>query len=165
MTVIPNRMFYKANIGSMEIPSSVTKIEQNAFSDSAGITSLVIPASVTTVEEAAFQHMKNLTTVTLEGNTPVQGYAFRGCAALRTVNLNGDDVTFIPSTLNGRNSCWFCNGESGNPGTSNITFNVVNDTVAERVKVAMGAECPADVTKSTIKIYVNGSAYYIGTKQ
>lgn len=72
---------------------------------------------------------------------------------------------FIASTLSGKNSCWFCNGESNNPGTSNITFNVANNTVAERVKVAMGAECPTDVTKSTVKIYADGAEYYIGTKQ
>ena len=139
-TVIPNRMFYRANIDSVVIPSTVTVVEQNAFAETAGVTELVIPASVQTVEEAAFQHMKNLTTVTFEGNTAIQGYAFRGCKELRTVYLKGDDTTFIVSTLNGRDNCWFCNGESNNPNTSNITFYVQNDTVATRVKTAMGAE-------------------------
>ncbi len=152
-TTIPNRLFYKANIGSVEIPSSITVIEENAFAQASNVTSLIIPASVTTVEEAAFQHMTNLTTVTFEGNTAIQGYAFRGCANLRTVNLNGDDVTFIASTLNGRNSCWFCNGESNNPNTSNITFNVINDTVAARVKTAMGAE---KFGEGFNRIFING---------
>jgi hypothetical protein len=35
---------------------------------------------------------------------------------------------------------WFCNGESNNPNTSDITFYVKNATVAARVKTAMGAE-------------------------
>ena len=138
-TVIPNRLFYRANIKNVEIPESVTIVEENAFSGATTET-LVIPASVTTVEEAAFQDMNSLTTVTFEGNTAIQGYAFRGCDILKTVYLYGDDVTFIPSTLNGRNSCWFCNGESNNPNTSDIDFYVMNDTVAQRVKTAMGAE-------------------------
>ena len=147
-TVIPNRTFYKANIGSVVIPDSVTVIEQNAFA-MAGAESIVVPASVTTVGEAAFQHMPNLETVTFEGNTAIEGYAFRGCAALRTVYLKGDDVTFVISET-GKNSCWFCNGESNNPNTSNITFYVENEVVAARVKTAMGAEA------NNTKIYVDG---------
>lgn len=149
-TVIPNRLFYKANVKNFVIPESVIIIEENAFAQAKGVEELVIPASVTTVEEAAFQHMANLNKVTFEGNTAIQGYAFRGCAQLRTVVLKGEDTTFIPSTLNGRNSCWFCNGESNNPNTSDITFHVENDVVAERVIKAMGAEA------NNTKIYIDG---------
>ena len=152
-TTIPNRMFYKANVSSIKIPDSVTVIEQNAFSMTAGVTELVIPASVTTVEEAAFQHMDNLVKVTFEGNTAIQGYAFRGCAKLHEVYLNGNDVRFIASTLSNKNSAWFCNGESNNPNTSDIDFYVVNETVAARVKTAMGAEA------NNTDVYVNGKKY------
>ncbi len=152
-TVIPNRMFYQAKFDNIVIPSSVIIIEQNAFAMSTAAT-LTIPASVTTVEEAAFQHMDNLTTVTFEGNTAIQGYAFRGCDILSNVYLNGEDVTFIASTLSGKDSCWFCNGESGNPGTSTIKFYVKNDTVAKRVKVAMGAELFGDGKN---QIFKNGT--------
>lgn len=120
------------------IPSTVKVIADNSFQKS-GIKEITIPATVETIGETAFGSSA-IETVTIEGNTSIQGYAFRGCANLRTVYLNGDDVTFIASTLNGRNSTWFCNGESNNPNTSNITFYVKNDTVAERVRAAMGAE-------------------------
>ena len=136
---IPNRMFYKANIGNVEIPSTVTVIEQNAFA-MAVVTEVVIPASVTTIEEAAFTHADYLETVTIMGNTAIQGYAFRGCDRLRTVYLYGDDVTFVASTLNGRNSTWFCNSESNNPNVSDITFTVRSEVIKERVLTAMGAE-------------------------
>ncbi len=156
-TKVANRMFYKTNVKNVVIPSGVTVIEENAFAQTAGLENLVIPASVTTTEEAAFQHMTNLTTVTFEGNTAIQGYAFRGCAALTTVYLNGDDVTFIPSTLNGRNSTWFCNSESNNPNTSTITFHVQNETVAARVKTAMGAEA------NNTPVYI-GETLYVTVK-
>ena len=42
------------------------------------------------------------------------------------------------------------NRHSNNPNTSNITFYVENEIVAERVKAAMGAEA------NNTKIYVDG---------
>ena len=134
------------------ISSTVKTIADNAFQKSQ-IKEIVIPATVETIGETAFGSSK-IEKVTFEGNTSIQGFAFRGCTMLREVYLNGDDVTFIASTLNGRNSMWFCNGESNNPGTSNIAFYVVNDTVAQRVRTALAAELP-----STTPIYVNGTLF------
>ena len=150
---VPNRMFYKANVKNIVIPETVTYIDENAFA-MAGSETLTIPASVARVGEAAFQHMDNLKTVTIKGNIAIEGYAFRGCDVLRIVYLEGEDVSFIPSTLNGRNSTWFCNGESNNPNTSDITFYVENATVAERVKKAMGAEANNTPVYINEKIYV-----------
>jgi hypothetical protein len=120
------------------ISSTVKTIADNAFQKS-GIKTLTIPATVETIGETAFG-ASLIEKVVIEGNTSIQGYAFRGATKLKEVYLNGDDVTFIPSTLNGRNSTWFCNGESNNPGTSHIIFHVKNETVAKRVKIAMHAE-------------------------
>lgn len=133
------------------ISSTVKTIADNAFQKSQ-IKEIVIPATVETIGETAFGASK-IEKVTFEGNTSIQGYAFRGCSELREVYLNGEDVTFIASTLNGRNSMWFCNGESNNPNTSSITFYVVNDTVAQRVKTAMGAEA------NNTPVYVNGTLF------
>lgn len=137
-----------AALEEVEFSSTVKTIADNAFQKSA-IKSIVIPATVETVGEAAFGASK-IETVTFEGNTSIQGYAFRGCPDLGTVYLNGDDTTFVKSTLNGRDSTWFCNSESNNPNTSNITFYVQNSTVASRVKTAMGAEA------NNTPIYING---------
>ena len=137
------------NLKEVVIPSTVKTIADNAFQKS-GIKNITIPATVETIGETAFGSSQ-IESVTFEGNTSIQGYAFRGCQNLRKVVMNGDDVTFIPSTLNGINSMWFCNGESNNPGTSNIAFYVVNETVAARVRTALGAEKP-----ETTPIYING---------
>lgn len=149
---IDSRAFRETyELETVVIPSTVKTIADNAFQKSY-IEEIVIPATVETIGETAFGASK-LKKVTIEGNTSIQGYAFRGCPDLEEVYLNGDNVTFIASTLNGRNSTWFCNGESGNPNTSNITFYVKNDTVAARVKAAMGAEA------NNTPVYVNGLLY------
>ena len=139
LTTISSRAFRSTTaLEEVVFSSTVTEIADNAFQKSA-IKEIVIPASVTTIGETAFG-ASLIEKVTFEGNTAIQGYAFRGCTKLRTVIMNGDNVTFIPSTLNGRNSCWFCNSESNNPNTSDITFTVVSDEIKERVLTAMGAE-------------------------
>ena len=139
LTTISSRAFRSTTaLEEVVFSSTVTEIADNAFQKSA-IKEIVIPASVTTIGETAFG-ASLIEKVTFEGNTAIQGYAFRGCTKLREVILKGDDVTFVASTLNGRNSCWFCNGESNNPKTSNITFTVVSEEIKERVLTAMGAE-------------------------
>ena len=139
LTTISSRAF-RATTALEEVvfSSTVTEIADNAFQKSA-IKEIVIPASVKTIGETAFG-ASLIETVTFKGDIEIQGYAFRGCTKLRTVNMFGEDVKFVASTLNGRNSCWFCNGESNNPNTSNITFTVRSDEIKERVLTAMGAE-------------------------
>ena len=139
LTVIGSRAFRSTTaLKEVVISTTVTEIADNAFQKSA-IKEIVIPANVKTIGETAFGASK-IEKVTFEGNISIQGYAFRGCPNLRTVYMNGHDVSFVPSTLNGRNSMWFCNGESNNANTSNITFYVKNDVIKERVLTAMGAE-------------------------
>lgn len=139
------------------IPSTVTTIADNAFQKSA-IKEIVIPATVETIGETAFGASK-IEKVTFEGNTAIEGYAFRGCTELREVVMLGDDNQFVASSLNGRNAMWFCNGESNNPNTSNITFYVKNATVAARVKTAMGAE------KDNIPVYIDGALFVQNSTQ
>jgi len=139
LEVISSRAFRSTMaIEEVVISSTVHTIADNAFQKSA-IKTITIPANVKTIGETAFG-ASLIETVIIEGNTNVEGYAFRGCTKLSTVYLNGNDVKFVKSTLNGRNSTWFCNSESNNPNTSNIVFYVKNEVIKERVLTAMGAE-------------------------
>ena len=139
LTTISSRAFRSTSaLKEVVFSTTVTVIEDNAFQKSS-IKEIVIPASVTTIGETAFG-ASLIEKVTFEGDIDIQGYAFRGCTKLNTVVLNGLNVNFVKSTLNGRNSCWFCNGESNNPNTSNITFYVKTNVIKDRVLTAMGAE-------------------------
>ncbi len=135
------------------------QIDSRAFKATTALEEVVIPSTVKTIADDAFQktHLKTITipasveyvgaqafgaslieTVIFEGNPTIQNKAFRGCAALRNVVFYGDDVTFENTT--GQANCWFCNSESSNPNTSDITFHVANDTVADKVRTAMGLD-------------------------
>ena len=139
LTTISSRAFRSTTaLKEVVFSSTVTEIADNAFQKS-GIKEIVIPANVKTIGETAFG-ASLIEKVTFEGDIAIQGYAFRGCTKLKTVVMNGYDVTFVKSTLNGRNSMWFCNGESNNPNTSDIDFYVKNEVIKERVLTAMGAE-------------------------
>ena len=154
LTTISSRAFRSTTaLEEVVFSSTVTEIADNAFQKS-GIKEIVIPASVKTIGETAFG-ASLIEKVTFEGDIEIQGYAFRGCTKLREVIMKGDDVKFVKSTLNGRNSCWFCNGESNNPNTSNITFTVRSETIKERVLTAMGAErnnTPVIVDDGSVKV-------------
>ena len=130
LTNISYQAFRNAlNVTSVEIPSTVTTISMEAFQHS-GIENLTVPATVTTIEYGAMRDMKELVSVTIDGNVNIPLYAFRACTKLRTVILNGDDVTFGA----GSRGMIFTNYESGNG--SAITVYVANETVKDRLLAA-----------------------------
>ena len=139
LETISSRAFRStAALEEVVFSSTVHTIADNAFQKS-GIKSITIPANVKVIGETAFG-ASLIEEVTIDGDTNVEGYAFRGCTKLRKVTLNGYDVKFVKSTLNGRNSTWFCNNESNNPNVSDIDFYVKTEAIKERVLTAMGAE-------------------------
>ena len=142
MTSIPDRMFYQTTVDTVTLPSSITSLEYSAFQQS-NIKTITIPASVDRIPEMAFGG-STVETVIIEGNVTVEAYAFRGCSALADVYINGDDISFVNSTLRPTLSgCWFCRSESNNPGVSAaMTFHVKNETVAMKVATAMGVDIP-----------------------
>ena len=138
LEVISSRAFRSTTaLKEVVISSTVKEIADNAFQKTT-LKTIVIPANVETIGETAFG-ASLIESVIFEGDIEIQGYAFRGCTKLRTVYMKGD-VDFVASTLNGRNSCWFCNGESNNPNTSSIIFTVTSEDVKAKVLTGMGAE-------------------------
>ena len=70
MTTITDTMFQYTAITTIDIPSSVTKIDRVAFDLCESLTSIVIPSSVTTFGETVFNRCANLKEITFEGNAP-----------------------------------------------------------------------------------------------
>ena len=80
---------------SVNIPSSVTRIEEQAFFRCYGITSIDIPNSVTSIGGLAFYHCDNLSSIEIPNSVESIGFeAFRDCEKLTTVEI-GKSVLYI----------------------------------------------------------------------
>ena len=111
-------------------PSTLKKIGKQAFALT-GMESVDLSANVEFLGEGAFREMPNLETVTIRGNAEIGNFAFRTCSSLKTVYLLGDDVTFAGTSMA------FSHADSGD--ANGITIYVMNETVANRVRVAQGS--------------------------
>lgn len=88
ITKIADHQFDGAPIKSITIPSTVTTIGMNAFSDCANLTAIDLPTSVTEIESDAFNNCTSLTSVTLsDGLIELGNEVFKGCTALTAVAL------------------------------------------------------------------------------
>ena len=83
------------SVADLEIPDSVTKIKDYAFSGCTGLNSVTIGDSVTSIGSYAFSGCTGLTSVTI-GNSveSIGGYAFYGCTGLTSVTI-GNSVASI----------------------------------------------------------------------
>lgn len=70
LKTIGKSTFSKSGIRHIELPSSVTKIEEQAFDNCTNLTTVEVPASVTEIKTGAFNFCENLTAINVAtGNT------------------------------------------------------------------------------------------------
>ena len=90
------------NIVSMDLPSSISTIDDRAFRG-CGLKNIEIPYGVTSIGLCSFEGCRQLTTIELPDSvTYLDGYAFQGCTALSGVSL-GSGITSI--TINVFEGC------------------------------------------------------------
>ncbi len=90
VTVIGSLCFYQTTeITTVEIPSSVEKIESQAFYCATKLTKIVVPDSVQFIGERAFAWCSALESVELgEGIAEIPNYCFNSCTSLASVKIN-----------------------------------------------------------------------------
>ena len=94
-----------AATGAVEIPNSVTSIEEYTFYGCSGLTNIELPNSVTSIGSSAFEGCSSLTSITIPNSvTNIGSSAFEGCSSLMSVTL-GNSVTSI-----GDRAFWECTG-------------------------------------------------------
>ena len=95
---------YKGSASIVEVPSSIKKIADGAFSNNMHITKVVIPEGVLSLGKNMFRNCTNLTTVTLPSTIiSIQDYAFADCENLVNINFETaqDLVEISSSALDG----------------------------------------------------------------
>jgi len=137
--------------GSYIIPSSVTRIEVNAFAHCSSLTSIAIPNSVTRIGDSAFSNCTGLTTLTIPNSvTSIGDKSFYNCTNLASVSI-GSGATNI-----GANAFAHCSsltsiaipnsvtsiGEKAFESCANLTSISIGSNVTNIGRNAL-ASCPA----------------------
>lgn len=77
-----------SNLTNINIPSSVTNIEEAAFHGCSSLTSINIPSSVTSISRSAFQNCSSLTSINIPNSvTSIGEFAFELCSNLTSVTI------------------------------------------------------------------------------
>ncbi|MBQ7988931.1 MAG: leucine-rich repeat domain-containing protein, partial [Bacteroidaceae bacterium] len=71
ITTIGANAFASSGITSIELPSTVTTIRQQAFDNCTNLTTIGIPASVTSIETGTFNMCDNLTAINVDANNTI----------------------------------------------------------------------------------------------
>ena len=104
VTVVGKYAFADAkNLTVINIPSSVTTIEDGAFEYCSKLAGIIIPDSVTSIGNSAFWNCQSLTSVSLSKNvTTIGESAFNGCRKLESIT--------IPNSVKsiGNSAFWNC---------------------------------------------------------
>ena len=88
----------KKDTTEYNIPKTVNKIGENAFSGCTSLTSIVIPDSVTSIGSDAFSGCTSLTNIVIPDSvTSIESNAFDGCTSLTSIVIP-DSVTSIGSS-------------------------------------------------------------------
>ena len=86
---------YCSNLVSVNIPQSVTYIDDFAFTGCTNLVSVNIPNSVTFIGFDAFRECKSLTTITIpQSDILFYPHAFSNCTGLSSVTILSNNITF-----------------------------------------------------------------------
>lgn len=88
VTSIEDNALSYTSLENINIPSSVTSIGRYAFGYCNHLKSVNIPSSVTEIGEAAFRECDSLTSVNIPSSvTEIGEYAFQWCESLKNINI------------------------------------------------------------------------------
>ena len=97
MTKISTNCFagLKKNLATIELPNTITEIEEKAFYDADSLTSIIIPDSVTTLGKSVFESCDGLETLVIgNGVTKLKSGLLTNCSSLQSLTI-GSGVTSV----------------------------------------------------------------------
>lgn len=131
---IPQYTFFKANIGEIILPATVTAIGNGAFANSA-ITSVTFPRSLRTIGDHAFYGCRSLTKVTLPSSLTAMGaYAFANSQAMTTADFSASALSVMPP--NALAGCSMLSSVSLPSGLRTISTHAFEGTAIRSLDVA-----------------------------
>ena len=151
---------------SVEIPSNITKISEEAFYICDGITSVTIPNTVSELGGSVFEGCDNLRNVSLPNSiTDISDSTFNDCSSLANIIIP-NSVTRI-----GNSAFYYCNLSSinipsgvtfigyeafaRNSGMTSITVNAITPPTLGSKAFDYTNNCPIYVPCDSVSSYIN----------
>jgi len=126
--------------GSFNIPSTVTSIGSNAFSDCTNLTSITMPSTVITIGDMAFYNCYRLTSFTMSTSVTSIGVGvFQVCNGLTSINL--------PATVTSIGDYAFNQFNSINVDSGNQNYSSQDGVLYDKLKTIL-IHCPVSKTGS-----------------
>lgn len=130
-----------AKAGPYTIPSTVTAIDDDTFSDCTNLTSITIPTSVTSIGASAFWYCTNLTSIDIPSSvTTIGNYAFKG---------SGLTSVTIPATVTslGENAFADCSSLASVRFADGITLTEIPQATFSGCSSLTSVNIPTSMTK------------------
>ena len=100
-SIAPGAFSECARLTSIDIPDTVTDIDNSAFCGCRGLTAINIPSSVKRIGDSAFMDCSSLTSVTIPGSvTSIEPASLSSCASLTSIIVEADNPNY-----DSRNNC------------------------------------------------------------
>ena len=94
VTTLENYAFANSSISKLTFTSNLTNIGSSVFQDCRSLTSFIIPSTWSSIPDSTFYGCTALSSVTIEnGPTSIQGQAFRNCSNLLTLHIPASVTT------------------------------------------------------------------------
>ena len=139
---------------SIEIPDSVTSIDDSAFLDCNSLTSCTIGSGVTSIDQNAFQNCTGLTSIDIpSGVTSIGNYTFSSCRSLTSCTI-GSGVTSI-----GNRAFYGCSSLTSIVSNA-MTAPTINSATFQGVKT--GGTLTVPQGSSGYDVWMGTGDYYLG---
>ena len=126
-------LYGMTGVKTINIASTVTRIEDYGVYANTGVENVTIPDSVVYIGYKAFDGCSALNTVDIKGSPAIMSRAFRTGENLTTVYIRGAyasiDHAYAPGEESAENYV-LCKGQSCNPNVNNgLTIYIANSTL------------------------------------
>ena len=161
-TVIPNTIYMigrsafsgSQTLTSINIPESVSYIDDYAFADCSNLASVTLPNSLSSIGYGAFRNSSALTSVHIPKNVYwIEGNPWYGCENIECISVDTENERF-----DSRNNC---NAVIDNYNSRPLVVGCKNTTIPDDVSVI--GEYAFYGSKGLTSIYIPNSVYAIET--
>jgi hypothetical protein len=155
--------FYMCHsLTTVELPSTVTTLEQSSFNQCVALSSINIPDSVTTIGVSAFSGCTSLPSIEIPSSVETIGQgAFMGCSSLTSIDIPASVTTIGKGAFGGDGSLETITVDDDNPNYADIDEHLlVTKDGTELIQAAIAGLSTIDIPSTVTQIDQYSFAYF-----